>query len=71
MRGWPGHQDADAWRLARSANRLLRARRERPRHRRAAEERYELAPSHVSRATGMAQPVQLGCRALRYHGGTG
>jgi hypothetical protein len=26
MRGGPGHQDADAWRLACSAIRLLRAR---------------------------------------------
>ena len=43
MRGGPGHQYAQAWHLARSANRRLRARRDRPRHRRAAEERDEHA----------------------------
>src|SRR5262249_41206961 len=46
MRGGPGHQEADAWRLACSANRLLRARRERP-GRRAAEQRDEVAPLHL------------------------
>jgi hypothetical protein len=35
-RKWPNRQ----------LSRLLRARRERPRHRRATEERYELAPLH-------------------------
>jgi len=43
MRGGPRHQYAHAWYLARSADRLLRARRERPR-RRATEQRDELAP---------------------------
>ena len=43
MRGGSGHQYAHAWHLARSANRLLRVRRERP-SRRAAEQRDELAP---------------------------
>jgi len=44
MRGGPGHQNADAWRLARSANRLLRARREQPRDNCPAEQRDEVAP---------------------------
>jgi len=33
--------------------------------------RWVRIPLHVSRATAMAQPVRLACRALRYHGGTG
>src|SRR5262245_21265088 len=43
MCGWPRHQYAHAWHLARSTNRLLRPRGRRP-HRRAAEQRQYLAP---------------------------
>src|SRR6516162_2918907 len=46
MCGGPRHQYAHAWHIARSANRLLGPRRERPR-RRAAEKRDELAPSQL------------------------
>src|SRR5215472_5349619 len=58
MRGGPGHQDADAWRLARSASRLLRACRERPRGR-AAEQRYERAPFH-SITSSASSCIELG-----------
>ena len=45
---------------ARRSDRLLRARRARPRHRRAAEQRYEVAPFHAwhgfpARAAGLRQ----------------
>src|SRR5262245_19119086 len=43
MRDGPRHQDADAWRLTRSANRLLRLRPNGPHRRCASEERDELA----------------------------
>src|SRR5262245_7534983 len=45
--------------------RLLRARRERPRGRRAAEQRYELAALHLSHAMVMARPVRFVCRIFR------
>jgi hypothetical protein len=43
MGGGPRHQHAHAWHLARSSERLLRACRERPRRRSAADEFDELA----------------------------
>jgi hypothetical protein len=43
MRGGPGHQHAHARHLGSSPYRLLRLRRERPRGRRAAKQRDELA----------------------------
>src|SRR2546427_13287828 len=47
MRGGPGHQYTHAWHLAHSANRLLCPRHQRPRGRRAAEQRDERTPLHV------------------------
>jgi hypothetical protein len=44
MRGGAGHQHAHARHLGSSPDRLLRARRERPRDRRTAEQRNQLAP---------------------------
>jgi hypothetical protein len=46
MRSRAGHQHAHAWHLAGSPDRLLRARRQRPRRRRTAEQRDELATPH-------------------------
>jgi len=46
MCGGPRHQHAHAWQLARSFNRLLCARRQRPCRCRAAEQRDELAAPH-------------------------
>ena len=57
MRGGPGHQHAHAWYLACSANRLLRARRQRPRGCRAAQERDELAPPHSMTSSARASSI--------------
>ena len=52
-------------------HRLLRARRERPRNRRAAEQGDELAPPHVSRATVWRSLSDWLAALSGYHGGTG